>query len=98
MLFFSIITLFKANFFLQLFVFIRFLFSELACTPSGVLVNAKNVRKVCKKISHSLSDKTSQNKGACMFRKRTKRAEKFAIVGYGKQSVEESTSVRENAG
>ena len=47
----------------------------------------REARSVCGKISSLLRDKQSGTRGSRMFRKRRKRSERFAIVGYGTQPV-----------
>ncbi|CAK8678973.1 unnamed protein product [Clavelina lepadiformis] len=56
--------------------------------PKGLKSEAK---QVCGKISRLLRDKQSNTRGSCMFRKRRRRSEKFAIVGYGTQPVDDDT-------
>lgn len=48
----------------------------------------KEAKKVCKQISRLLRDKSSRSRGSRMFQKRRKRADKFTIIGYGTQPVE----------
>ncbi|XP_078485719.1 uncharacterized protein LOC100183916 isoform X3 [Ciona intestinalis] len=49
----------------------------------------QEAKKVCRNISKLLRDKKSSTRGSRMFRKRRKRSERFAIIGYGTQPVEE---------
>ena len=60
-----------------------------------IIVGKQEARSVCDKISQLLRDKQSGTRGSYMFRKRRKRSEKFAIIGYGTQpaSGQESPSV-----